>query len=123
MRAEARLLGRLVAVALALTLPGAAFALEFGTFFHTPEERSRLDRLRRGEAEIPVAAPGRTGGPAVTGYVQRSDGHNTLWIDGRPVATSNPRAAPLFDPRKVRDDRMPESVIRPSELAPKTESR
>jgi hypothetical protein len=35
--------------------------------------------------------------------VKRSDGRNTVWIDGRPLATSNPKAAPLFDPRIVRD--------------------
>ena len=107
-----------IALALALALPGVAAALEFDTFFHTPEERARLDRARRGEPAIPIAGPGpgRAEGPAVTGYVQRSDGHNTLWIDGRPVATTNPKATPLFDPRKVRDgsDRLPESAVVPS---------
>lgn len=74
---------------------------ELGTLFHTPEERARLDRLRRGEPSEPpagaAASAPRT--PAVTGYVRRSDGRNTVWVDGTPVATRNdPRT---FDPKVV----------------------
>jgi len=86
-------------------------AAELGRLFHTPEERDKLDRMRRGETERPAAAPvteARTVEPEVTGFVKRSDGRNTVWIDGRPLATSNPKAAPLFDPRIVRDHSSPD---------------
>ena len=81
-----------------------------GTLFHTPEERARLDRLRRGEPPVidsPTAGrEART--PAVTGYVKRSDGRNTVWVDGTPLATrTDPRT---FDPKVV--------VPRPPENAP-----
>jgi hypothetical protein len=39
----------------------------------------------------------------VTGYVQRSDGRGTVWIDGRPVRVAGPQASRIFDPRSVRD--------------------
>ncbi len=38
--------------------------------------------------------------PVVTGYVKRSDGHNTVWIDGSPVAVGRSGAA-LLEPRAV----------------------
>lgn len=89
--------------ALAIVLLAAAGPLpaaELGTLFHTPEERARLDRLRRGEPPESVAGPAREPRtPAVTGYVRRSDGRNTVWVDGTPVATRNdPRT---FDPKAV----------------------
>lgn len=90
------------ALALLLTLAaGFAGAAELGTLFNSPQERARLDRLRRGEP--PVSAATAPGGPReVTGFVQRSDGRGTVWIDGVPVPVASPRAAPLFDPRNVR---------------------
>ncbi|QJR16397.1 hypothetical protein [Usitatibacter palustris] len=90
---------------LALAAAAPAAALEIGTLFHTPEERQKLDRMRRGEPERTTTAPmERTTVPQITGYVQRSDGKNTLWLDGQPVPTNNPRATPLLDPRKVQDE-------------------
>jgi hypothetical protein len=99
--------------ALLLALAAPAGADELGTLFHTAEERARLDRMRRGETLERVVTPGRTDAPEVTGFVKRSDGRNTVWIDGRAVPTSSARAAPLFDPRIVRDlatDLPPSSV-------------
>ena len=90
----------------------AAGAADLGTLFHTPEERARLDRLRRGEA--PAAAAGVPGGgePEVTGYVLRSDGPSTVWIDGVAVPVAAARGKPLFDPKSVRAyaDRKDESL-------------
>jgi hypothetical protein len=81
---------------------GCAGAAELGTLFNTPEERARLDRLRRGEPPAGVSAAGSAGPREVTGFVQRSDGRGTVWIDGVPVPVASPRAAPLFDPKGVR---------------------
>ena len=93
---------RLVAIA-ACIVAATAGAAELGTLFTTPDERARLDRLRRGEPIAGEASPtggGRTGTPVVTGYVKRSDGRNTVWIDGSPVAVGKGSAA-LLDPRAV----------------------
>jgi hypothetical protein len=96
---------RLLAAFLIAAAPVSA--VELGTLFHTAAERERLDALRRGDPPVvqqgPVAAPPRTHPPEVTGYVKRSDGKSTVWIDGRPIATTNSKAGPLLDPRAVRD--------------------
>jgi hypothetical protein len=91
----------LAALALALAAP-AAHCLELGTLFTTPEERARLDRLRRGEPDA-AGLPVRIGAPRLTGFVRRSDGRNTVWIDGAPVPMASPESARLLDPRAVRD--------------------
>ncbi|HUP98635.1 MAG TPA: hypothetical protein VM073_11865 [Usitatibacter sp.] len=88
----------LLALVLAFTqLPAAA--VDLGTLFHTPEERERLDRLRRGEPDRGVRAPGAR---EVTGFVKRSDGRGTVWIDGVPMQIAVPKAERLLDPRAVR---------------------
>lgn len=93
-------------VLLGLCLALAAFgarADELGTLFYTPEERARLDKLRRGEPVEQAANPGGIGAPrALTGFVQRSDGRTTVWIDGNPVTLAMPRGAPKLDPKSVR---------------------
>jgi len=94
----ARSLALALAMALLATLARGA---DLGTLFFTPAEREQLDHLRRGEpAEeaTPAAASHQ-----VTGYVQRSDGRGTVWIDGRPVRVAGPQARRIFDPRSVRD--------------------
>src|SRR5215471_8089299 len=94
--------------ALALLLASAALraagADDMGTLFTTPEERARLDKLRRGEPII-LATPQAARDPrkpALTGYVQRSDGRNTIWIDGRPVVTASPSPHAVLEPNMVQ---------------------
>jgi hypothetical protein len=97
----------LFALALATASPVAA-PEELRTLFHSPEERARLDRLRRGEPlEIPgaVRAPRA---PAVTGFVKRSDGRDTVWLDGTPKAMTGATATPFTDPSKVHDPQAPQ---------------
>lgn len=92
----------LIAAALCAALAaGAARAAELGTLFYSPAEREQLDRMRRGES-IEAAPAAAAGARAITGFVQRSDGRGTVWIDGRPVRVAGPKAAPVFDPRAVR---------------------
>lgn len=94
---------RFLTLALAMALLAAdARAADLGTLFFTPAEREQLDHLRRGEPaeEAPSAS---AAGHQVTGYVQRSDGRGTVWIDGRPVRVAGPQAKRIFDPRSVRD--------------------
>src|SRR5438128_930759 len=83
----------LAALALAAACVQAA---ELGTLFFSADERARLDRLRRGEPAVSVSQP-----PArreITGYVMRSDGHGTAFVDGEPVPV-DPRSAKLVNPK------------------------
>jgi hypothetical protein len=92
-----------VILALALAaLPSMAATEELRTLFHSPEERARLDRLRRGEPAEPAAAAARAPRvPAVTGFVKRSDGRDTVWFDGTPKAMTG------ADSSKVREPQAP----------------
>ena len=83
-----------------LLVAAAARAADLGTLFYTPAEREGMDRLRRGEPSETAAAaspPAR----AITGYVKRSDGRSTVWIDGRPVVVADPKAERLLEPHAV----------------------
>lgn len=97
----ARARGLFLAIVLACAAAGAG-AVELGTLFNSAEERARLDRLRRGES--PARASGARQGPSeVTGFVKRSDGRSTVWIDGVPMQVATPRAGALLEPESVRD--------------------
>jgi hypothetical protein len=98
---------RIVAALLAAAAANALAADALGTLFHTPQERERLDRLRRGEAvEAPGAAPAAKRAPTVTGFVKRSDGRDTVWLDGKPLTGA--AAAIHLDSAKSRDARSAE---------------
>jgi len=110
-RRRALVLACLVAAAFG----AAAQESPLGTLFLTPAERARLDALRRGDA----AAPGTPSASAprdhaLTGYVQRSDGRTTVWIDGRAVSVP-PRKAPKLEPRDVQDTVADGPRIEPSD--------
>ena len=87
-------------LAILLLLAGAsAVAADLGTLFHSAAERERLDKVRRGEAREGVAVP--MPDPVITGYVKRSDGKSTVFIDKQPVPVRNPRLERRLDPRVV----------------------
>jgi len=100
----------LLAALLSIAAAADAAELALGTLFHSAEERAKLDRMRRGETE-PTAAPAPGQSSAVTGFVKRSDGRNTVWIDGTPVAVRGNQGE-VFDPRAVRaySDRQDDSL-------------
>ena len=89
-----------VAALLLLALPGMAAEMkDLRTLFHSAQEREQLDRLRRGEPpEAPVA---KRGPPVVSGFVKRSDGRDTAWVDGHAVTGAEGRR--FADPAKVRE--------------------
>lgn len=66
----------------------AASAPTLGRLFTTPDEREAIDRRRKGESFPPpktaqAVIAMRTAKPQlVTGVVTRSDGRNTVWVDG-----------------------------------------
>jgi hypothetical protein len=89
-----------------------ACAAELGTLFSSAEERDRLDRIRRGDPATPSATHEASRTPTVTGFVKRSDGRNTVWIDGVAIAVGKrdgerlfEREAPQAPPGKLRIER------------------
>jgi len=91
-----------LAVAMVASLELAAGAADdLGTLFFTPQERASLDRMRRGEPESPSLA--RMARHAVTGFVRRSDGRNTVWIDGAPIPLSGAAPEAILEPGAKRD--------------------
>ena len=75
-----RLVFVLLTSLMAMPFPALAQSRELGTLFFTPAERSHLDKLRRGEN----IATGESADPVINGYIRRSDGVNTVWINGAP---------------------------------------
>ncbi len=63
-----------------------------GTLFNTREQRERLDRarLRGGTIEDEAVAIVEPDRPVINGFVKRSDGRNTVWVDD--VMKRDPRA-------------------------------
>ena len=92
-----------LAAAMVASLELAACAADdLGTLFFTPQERASLDRMRRGEPESPSLA--RMARHAVTGFVRRSDGRNTVWIDGAPIPLSGAPPEAILEPGAKRED-------------------
>ncbi len=73
---------------------------QLGTLFHTPKERDLLERLRRGE-KVEAAAVTRPD-PTITGYVKRSDGKSTVFLDKQPFAVGNQQDNNLIEPGVVQ---------------------
>lgn len=103
---------RALAAALLLLAAPAALGVDFGTLFTSAEERARLDRLRRGEPEATRATTPQSADPSVTGYVSRSDGRNTVWIDGRPVVVSTPEASALVKAHPMATVPLPDGSLK-----------
>jgi hypothetical protein len=78
----------------ALALPLApAQAQELGRLFFTPEQRAALDARRK--ARVPdKAAAASVSSPTtrLDGYVQRSDGPSTVWVNGEGLLETSPEA-------------------------------
>ena len=84
-----------------LSFSGSAIAAgELRSLFHTALEREQLDRMRRGETVEATPEKSRVA-PVVTGYVKRSDGRHTVWLDGRAV--TGPETNGLADAAHLRD--------------------
>ena len=69
-----------------------AQAQDFGRLFFTPEERAALDARRRARLpDKPAAAPA-VAAPVtrVDGYVRRSEGPSTVWVNGGRVEEAAP---------------------------------
>lgn len=92
----------LLAVACLLATPTAG-AQELGRLFFTPEQRAALDARRR--ARVPDKPAAQTTVSPTTrldGYVKRSDGPSTVWVNGEGLLETSPEAPRIGAAR--RDD-------------------
>lgn len=69
-------------------------AQELGRLFFTPEQRDALDARRRARvpdkpAAVPMAISPTT---RLDGYVRRSDGRSTVWVNGDTADDTRPQA-------------------------------
>ncbi len=71
----------------------AARAQELGRLFFTPEQRAALDARRKARVpDKPAAAAMASPQTRVDGYVKRSGGPPTVWINGDALTESAPEA-------------------------------
>jgi hypothetical protein len=85
---------RAAALLLCLAFCPALAAQEMGRLFFTPEQREALDARRRARVpDKPAAAP-LVASPTtrLDGYVTRSDGKHTVWVNGDTADDSAPQA-------------------------------
>jgi hypothetical protein len=84
---------RLLAIIALAAASTAASAQDMGRLFFTPQQRAALDERRKARlpdkpAATVVAAPVTR----MDGYVKRSDGPPTVWVNGDPLTESAPEA-------------------------------
>jgi hypothetical protein len=85
---------------------GASGAQEFGRLFFTPEQRAALDARRKARVpDKPAAAP-TVASPTtrLDGYVVRSEGRSTIWVNGESLQDGSAEA--LRDPNRSSEGRV-----------------
>lgn len=100
--------------AVLVVFSAAVPAQQLGTLFLSPAERDLLDRHRRGEAVDSTGGEAvvETREPVITGYVKRSDGKSTVFLDKRPFLVRDVRIHDRLDPRIVdRYEPLPEPPV------------
>jgi hypothetical protein len=75
----------LLALLLALLPAGPAAAQQLGRLFFTPEQRAALDSRRAARLPDKPAAVAESPTTRVDGYVKRSSGKSTVWVDGEAL--------------------------------------
>jgi hypothetical protein len=91
---------RRLVFALLCLYPFAAASQDLGRLFFTPEQRDALDARRKARVpDKPAAAPVVISPTTrLDGYVQRSGGRSTAFVNGVPVPEGSSEA-PRLDPR------------------------
>lgn len=74
-----------LALLLALLSAGPSAAQELGRLFFTPEQRAALDARRAARLPDKPAAVAESATTRVDGYVKRSSGKSTVWVDGEAL--------------------------------------
>jgi hypothetical protein len=72
-----------------------------GPLFQTQEERAQLDRARAGLPEVAPKPARPVSPPVINGFVKRSDGRATVWVDGVAAKTDNAVAMEQLEPMMV----------------------
>lgn len=84
---------RILVLLMGLALAGAAVAQELGRLFFTPEQRDALDARRRSRVPEKAASPLVIAPTTrLDGYVRRSDGRSTVWVNGDTADNSRPQS-------------------------------
>ena len=90
----------LVAALCAPALPAQAQEGALGRLFFTPEQRATLDARRKARVPDKPAAVAASPTLRLDGYVKRSGGRSTVWVNGEPADDSaRAPANPAGDPR------------------------
>lgn len=83
-----------LAFAIGMGLATVVSAQEIGRLFFSPEQRAALDARRKARVpDKPAAAP-IVASPTtrLDGYVRRSDGRATVWVNGAQADEASPQA-------------------------------
>lgn len=99
-----------------LVLSAPAPAETLGTLFHSAKEREALEKLRQGGTPGQASAVAPSRDPVVTGYVKRSDGRSTVFLDKQPYRVGDGRVHDRLEPRIV--DRYEPLPLPPAAAAP-----
>lgn len=85
---------RLVLLLVCVAFSHGVAAQELGRLFFTPEQRDALDARRRARVpDKPTAVPMVISPTTrLDGYVRRSDGRSTVWVNGDTADDSRPQA-------------------------------
>lgn len=80
--------------AMAIGLTTTASAQDLGRLFFTPEQRAAFDARRKARMPDKPAAVPRAAAPTtrLDGYVRRSDGRATVWVNGAQADEASPQA-------------------------------
>jgi hypothetical protein len=80
--------------AIGMAFATLAFSQDLGRLFFSPEQRAALDARRKARVfDKPAAAP-IVASPTtrLDGYVRRSDGRSTVWVNGAQADEASPQA-------------------------------
>jgi len=72
-------------LAILVSLPGTARTQELGRLFLTPEQRATLDARRKARVPDKPGAAAVSPVTRIDGFVQRSGGRSTVWVNGEAV--------------------------------------
>ena len=105
-------------VLLAFFVPGVCFSQEVGRLFFTPDQRAALDARRKARVpDKPAAVVVSSPTTKLDGYVKRSGGTSTVWINGEPLP-EGAGDAPRIGPRVSIPvgEGGPRAALRPGEV-------
>jgi hypothetical protein len=88
-----RVVRLLALAALGATAGTAGAQAPLGRLFFTPEQREALDARRKARVpDKPAAAAVATPTLRLDGFVKRSDGRSTVWVNGESQSETSPEA-------------------------------